>query len=84
MVYLAKKKNSKNTTIPEEKKNKQEEDFVRKIENKFNPIKIVFIIFKPFIRFYFISIHIRIIVIIYFIFTFLIINSLYLNVQVLY
>ena len=34
MVYLAKKKNSKNTTIPEEKKNKQEEDFVRKIENK--------------------------------------------------
>jgi len=31
---LAKKKNSKNTTIPEEKKNKQEEDFVRKIENK--------------------------------------------------
>lgn len=31
---MAKKKNSKNTTIPEEKKNKQEEDFVRKIENK--------------------------------------------------
>lgn len=31
---MAKKKNSKNTTIPEEKKNKQEEDFVKKIENK--------------------------------------------------
>ena len=31
---MAKKKNSKNTTIPEEKKNKQEADFVRKIENK--------------------------------------------------
>lgn len=31
---MAKKKNSKNTTIPEEKNNKQEEDFVRKIENK--------------------------------------------------
>lgn len=31
---MAKKKNSKNTTISEEKKNKQEEDFVRKIENK--------------------------------------------------
>lgn len=31
---MAKKKNSKNTTITEEKKNKQEEDFVKKIENK--------------------------------------------------
>lgn len=31
---MAKKKNSKNTIIPEEKKNKQEEDFVKKIENK--------------------------------------------------